>query len=436
MRLFALSIFLSLPCLICSSQFIVDGTVLELTDSNFDEAISSFDYIFVDFYAPWCGHCKRLSPELDKAAPVLAKLKKPILIAKVNADKYSRLATKYDIDGFPSLKIFMKGVPTNYYGSREADLLVRFLKKFVAPDVAILSSDTNIREFVEDAGFNIPIFIGYGLNESVITNMAVKYKKKAWFSVAKGFSEEVMVLHDFDKVPSLISLHPTYDERSVFYGPFEEPFLEDFVRQNMFPVVVPINGETLKQLKDDERKIVLTIMDDTKEEKSKRLTETLKAAASANRDFIFGYVGVKQYHEFAQSFEVTKNTKLPKMVVWDGNEVYFSVVGSESIDEDDERSQVSRFLEGYSEGNVTKKQISGPSFIMSNMSWVVGIAIVYIFGSAVLIIMLIKTIKKEDQALKDGTTREQADHLMRNTTNSEEEIRSNEIPSRSGEKED
>lgn len=45
-------------------QFAIDGKVLELDESNFEAAISTFDYMFVDFYAPWCGHCKRLSPEV------------------------------------------------------------------------------------------------------------------------------------------------------------------------------------------------------------------------------------------------------------------------------------------------------------------------------------------------------------------------------------
>ncbi|XP_047342136.1 protein disulfide-isomerase 5-2 [Impatiens glandulifera] len=414
-------LLLSLPLFSYSAQFTLDGTVLELTDSNFDQAISSFDYIFVDFYAPWCGHCKHLSPELDKAAPILAQLKEPIVIAKINADKYTGIASKYEIDGYPTLKIFLHGVPTDYYGPRKADLLVRFLKKFVAPNVAILSSDAEIRNFIEEAGLNFPIFIGYGLNESVITNVAVKYKKRAWFTVAKDFSEEAMALHDFDKVPALITLHPTYDERSVFYGPFEEPFLEEFVQQNMFPIVIPINYETLKQLRDDERKIVLTIMDDAKTEKSRQLIETLKAAASANRDFIFGYVGVKQYADFAESFEVNKKTKLPKMVVWDGNEDFFSVIGSESIDEEEEqRSQVTRFIEGYRQGSVIQKQIGALSF-MGYINSLIGIRTIYIIVFVVLIIMIIQTINKEEPLTVGTREQAAAAHDRPGSSTSEEE---------------
>ena len=59
-------VLISLSSYFCSSaqSFSVDGTVLQLDESNFDSAISTFDRILVDFYAPWCGHCKRLSPEV------------------------------------------------------------------------------------------------------------------------------------------------------------------------------------------------------------------------------------------------------------------------------------------------------------------------------------------------------------------------------------
>lgn len=385
----ALSISLSASS---GDQFTVDGTVLELTDSNFESAISAFDCVFVDFYAPWCGHCKRLNPELDAAAPILAKLKQPIIIAKLNADKYSRLARKLEIDAFPTLMLYNHGVPMEYYGPRKADLLVRYLKKFVAPDVAVLESDSHVKDFVEDAGTSFPVFIGFRLNESLILGLGRKYKKKAWFAVAKDASEDVMVSYDFDKAPALVAQHPAYNEHSVFYGPFEDGFLEEFVKQNFLPLILPINHDTLKLLKEDERKMVLTIVEDETHESMGKLIKALRAAAHANRDLVFGYVGVEQFEEFADSFHAGKKAKLPKIVVWDGDEEYDQVNGIETVShEEDHLTQVSRFLEGYREGRTEKKRIKGPSF-MGFINSMIGIRFVYIIVFLVAVIMMLRSL--------------------------------------------
>lgn len=96
----------------------------------------------------------------------------------------------------------------------------------------------------------------------------------------------------------------------------------------MLPLVFPISPGSLKSLQDDERNVVLTIVKDEADYKLNGLLEVLKAAASANRDLIFGYVGLKQWEGFTESFEVDKKTELPRMVVWDGNEDYYSVCDS------------------------------------------------------------------------------------------------------------
>ncbi|KAL8162437.1 hypothetical protein V2J09_013926 [Rumex salicifolius] len=371
-------------------QFAIDGKVIELDDSNFDSAISSFDYILVDFYAPWCGHCKKLSPELDAAAPIFAGFKEPVVIAKVDADKYRRIGDKYEIGGFPTLKIFIHGVPVDYFGPRKSELLVRFLKKFVAPDVAILDSDSAVSDFVEAAGTYFPIYIGFGMNDSLISHLAIQYKRRAWFSVANDFSDSVMESYDFDKVPALVSLHPEYNERNIFYGPFDDKFLADFVKQNLFPLCIPINSETLKALKDEDRKIMLTILDDENEESSRQLIKLLKAAASANRDLLFGYVGFKQFPEFVETFGVGRKTKLPQMVIWDGKEDYLSVIGSESIGEKDQGSDITRFLEGYREGRTVSKK-TGLSF-MGFINSIIGLNLIFIIVVVVAILMVIQTI--------------------------------------------
>jgi protein disulfide-isomerase A1 len=45
-------------------EFPRDGRVIDLDESNFEAALGAIDFLFVDFYAPWCGHCKRLAPEV------------------------------------------------------------------------------------------------------------------------------------------------------------------------------------------------------------------------------------------------------------------------------------------------------------------------------------------------------------------------------------
>ncbi|KAF7811802.1 protein disulfide-isomerase 5-2 [Senna tora] len=379
-----------------AQPFSVDGTVLELDESNFDSVIKTFDLVFVDFYAPWCGHCKRLSPELDAAAPVLAALKEPIVIAKVDADKFTSLAKKYDIEAYPTLMLFNNGIPTEYRGPRKADLLVRYLSKFSASDVSILDSDSAVSNFVEAAGTFFPIFIGFGLNNSMIEKLAIKYKKNAWFSVAKDFSEDVMLLYDFDKVPALVSINQGYNERSTFYGPFEEEFLEEFVKQNLIPLAVPVSHDTLTSMKADGRKIVLTIVKDEDEEKSKELVKLLKAAASANRDLIFGYVGVAQLEEFAETFDIS--SKLPKMVIWDGSDHYLTVVGSESLDGEDQATQITQLLKGYREGRTLQKTFTGPS-LLQRIHRNFDIRMVYIFVFVVAVIMFIQTFNKGDDDL-------------------------------------
>lgn len=109
-----------------------------LTDSTFEHdtqavtGATTGDW-FVEFYAPWCGHCKRLEDTWEKLATKLKEDKMggdvaPI-IAKVDGTQEKALTERFKIQGFPTLLMFSKGTMYTYDGARDYDALYAWCKE-------------------------------------------------------------------------------------------------------------------------------------------------------------------------------------------------------------------------------------------------------------------------------------------------------------------
>ncbi|XP_042192285.1 protein disulfide-isomerase A5 [Callorhinchus milii] len=84
-----------------------DSAVFHLTDDSFDSFVTEHPSVLAMFYAPWCGHCKKMKPDYEEAAELLnTDDNSPGVLAAVDVTTHKNLGEKYQITGFPTLKYF------------------------------------------------------------------------------------------------------------------------------------------------------------------------------------------------------------------------------------------------------------------------------------------------------------------------------------------
>lgn len=93
-----------------------ESDVVVLKSANFSDVVEKNRYVMVEFYATWCGHCQALKPEYAAAATELKV--DEVVLAKVDAGEETELAQKFNVEGYPTVFLFVDGVHKPYNGAR------------------------------------------------------------------------------------------------------------------------------------------------------------------------------------------------------------------------------------------------------------------------------------------------------------------------------
>ncbi|XP_073141835.1 protein disulfide-isomerase [Henckelia pumila] len=215
--------------------------VVTLGHSNFTDFVAKHKFIVVEFYAPWCGHCKKLAPEYEKAASILSKTDPQVVLAKVDASDQNNkpLANEYEIRGFPTLKILRYGgsVVQEYKGPRDADGIVSYLKKQSGPASVELKSPEEVTSIIES---NKILVVGVfqelsGESFENFTTLADRLRDDCEFG--HTIDGKLLPHGDISSGGPFVRLFKPFDELVVNIQEFDVDALVKFVEETSIPTL-------------------------------------------------------------------------------------------------------------------------------------------------------------------------------------------------------
>ncbi|XP_043678111.1 protein disulfide-isomerase isoform X2 [Vespula pensylvanica] len=342
------AILLAVTCLsyaIANIDF--DEGVLVINKDNFESAIQDNEFILIEFYAPWCGHCKALAPEYVKAAKQLADSGSEIKLAKVDATVETELAEKHGVRGYPTLKFFRKGIAIEYNGGRLADDIVNWLVKKTGPVAKDLPSVEKAKAFIDEHEVTIIGFFKDLESEAAKVFLEVG---NAVDHYTFGISNADEVLKEYEAEDGTIILFKKFDEGKTKFT--EEPTfknIQNFISVYSLPLIVDFNQDTAQKIFGGDIKSHLLVFLSKKDRSFDKLVKKIEEPAKKFRGQVL-FVTIdsdEADHERILEYFGIKNKDVPvmRLIKLEGDMIKYKPENPE-ISSENVLEFVNAFIEG------------------------------------------------------------------------------------------
>lgn len=245
--------------------------VIELTDSNFDKLVLQSDDVWlVEFYAPWCGHCKNLAPEWAKAAK---ELKGKVKLGALDATAHQAKAQEYGVQGYPTIKFFSGGKKSrsdarDYDGGRTASDIIawasdKYVENIPAPEVYELYSEEQAKLACDEKPLCIISVLPHILDcdakcrnayLTLVRNAADSFKRKGWGWLwiegsAQPKVEEALEIGGFG-YPAMVAVNYKKMKFTSLRGSFAKDGINEFLRDISYGrgQTAPVKGAEIPKI--------------------------------------------------------------------------------------------------------------------------------------------------------------------------------------------
>jgi protein disulfide-isomerase A1 len=276
-------------CLVLLALFCVafsaESDVVDLTADSFGSVIKDNEFVLVEFYAPWCGHCKSLAPEYEKAATELKEKGSKIVLAKVDCTKEESLARDHGIQGFPTLKFFRNGNAIPFEGERKAASIVNWVELKSGPAFKVLATAEEAEAHSTQKDVNVIAYLADGDDFTATLQQAAQqalFEDFAPFGIvndadiAKGLGLEVGEVKLFKKAGE-----------SVTYKAADGDF-EGWLSDNIFPLVDEIGQKSYSRAQESGNPIVLVFFNEADKESIIEMATEVATQFKRKAGFLYG----------------------------------------------------------------------------------------------------------------------------------------------------
>ena len=250
--------------------------VAVLTKDNFDAFLANNKFAFVKFYAPWCGHCKQMAPAYSKLAERMKSEKEGIVIAKVDATVESDLASRFGIQGFPTLKFFINGEPVDYQGGREEEAMYNWLKKKTGPSSSEITEDKDL-EYHSTKDLSVLFLYPADDTEGLKNFMAVAASYDD-VPFAHSSNSAFKTKYELDQKYALVVFRSFDDGRKLLVSE-EVPStqtMKTFFDAVRFPLVMDFDQKAAERIFGSESPAMILFTDDSTDSNLETLREVAK----------------------------------------------------------------------------------------------------------------------------------------------------------------